>query len=181
MYILIIIILMNYSKAGLGSYTFTEDLVQAMQRFLDDHKYTGPDAGIRVLEMNSGLHTSPFELLPHLSIIKRCFTKDTVPQIMKALEKESKTSDWAAKQLEKLKKKSPLSLVITLEAFHRAKESSINQVLLQDFRLTTRFLVNNIFLISHIFSKKKEIITLLLYNFFTFCRIVKIFKKVFKK
>lgn len=137
-----------YSKAGLGSYTFTEDLVQGIQRYLDDHKYTGAKEGVKVLESLSGLHSEPFDLLPYLDVIQRCFDKHTMPQVMRALEKEAKINEWAAKQYEKIKKKSPLSLVVTLEAFNRSKDYSINQVLCQDFRLTTRFLVIYIFYFS---------------------------------
>uniref|UniRef100_A0A7S4M398 Enoyl-CoA hydratase/isomerase domain-containing protein n=1 Tax=Vannella robusta TaxID=1487602 RepID=A0A7S4M398_9EUKA len=127
-------------KAGLGSWSYTEDLIQAMQIYMDEYKHTGPKTGLRILENNGRFVEDPFELLPYLEVMERCFVKETMPEIMRALEKESSTSDWAKRQLEKLKKKSPLSLVITLEALRRSRGKSINYVLRQDFRLTTRFL-----------------------------------------
>jgi len=127
-------------KAGLANYTFTDDLLQTMQRVLDDQPQVGPAAGIRVMEEMKGTAEEPFELLPHLKLMEKCFVQPTVPDIMQALAEEAPTSKWAALQLEKLKKKSPLSLVITLEALRRAEDMNIDQVLRQDFRLTTRFL-----------------------------------------
>jgi len=129
-------------RAGLASWSYTEDMLQAMQEFMDQHKYVGAKEGAKILEMYGGMVSDPFELLPHLDTMSKCFEdKESVPEIMSALEEAAKTDDWAKRQLAKLKTKSPLSLVITLEAINRSRKLSINRVLRQDFRLTTRFLV----------------------------------------
>mmetsp|Transcript_33932 Transcript_33932/g.57970 ORF Transcript_33932/g.57970 Transcript_33932/m.57970 type:complete len:718 (-) Transcript_33932:70-2223(-) len=127
-------------EAGLGNFSFTEELIQSMQIALDERKYRGFDEGYKVLRMMDGYSKGPFELLPHLDVIERCFGKPTVPEIIESLEHEALTDDWAKHQLKKLRERSPLSLVITLEALKRSTGKSIHYVLKQDFRLTTRFL-----------------------------------------
>jgi len=127
-------------KAGLGSYSFTEEFIQAMQIYIDEYPRAGVEEGHTILRHMGGIVSDPFELLPYLEVMEKCFVKKTMPEVFAALEKEAPTNDWAKRQLEKLKTKSPLSLVITLEAINRARTKSINYVLRQDFRLTTRFL-----------------------------------------
>ena len=102
---LIVLVVCLYSKAGLANYTFTDDLLQTMQRLLDDQPQVGPAAGIRVMEEMKGTAEEPFELLPHLKLMEKCFVQPTVPDIMEALAEEAPTSEWARLQLEKLKKK----------------------------------------------------------------------------
>ena len=95
----------------------------------------------RYLELASSVTHEPFELQPHLKIIEKCFfKKKSVVEIIKELEDSAPTNDWAKKQLERILQKSPLSLVITYEAFKRTAGLSIDRVLQQDYRLTRRFL-----------------------------------------
>ena len=85
----------------------------------------------RYLELASSVTHEPFELLPHLKVIEKCFfKKKSVAEIIKELEDSAPTNDWAKKQLERILQKSPLSLVVSFSSFlqnTRRKKKRINR------------------------------------------------------
>lgn len=58
--------------------------------------------------------TVPFALEEHLKTIDKCFSKNTVEEIIDALKYEAdvEENEWAEKKLNILLKKSPLSLKV---------------------------------------------------------------------
>ncbi len=74
-------------------------------------------------------------------VIDRCFSRDSVEDIFRALEEE--TGEWesfARTTLETLRKKSPLSLKVTFEQMRRGKSyQSLKEALIVEYRLASRY------------------------------------------
>jgi enoyl-CoA hydratase/carnithine racemase len=77
---------------------------------------------------------------PFVAEIEKCFKFGTVEEIIAALTKEN--NEWAKKTLETLRKMSPLSLKVTLEAIIRASDpaTTIGDALRIEYRLSQRFM-----------------------------------------
>jgi len=82
------------------------------------------------------------KLAPHLAEIERCFSAPTPELILIQLDREGKESEWAVKTAAILRKMSPTSVKITMEAVIRASapEFTIGQALMNEYRLSQRFM-----------------------------------------
>ena len=76
----------------------------------------------------------PFSLADHLDAIERCFTAETVPDIIAWLEKED--ADWAKASLKALRAVSPSALFWTLQALRNGANMNLPDALDAEFRLT---------------------------------------------
>ncbi|KAL6074284.1 EnoylCoA hydratase/isomerase family domain containing protein [Balamuthia mandrillaris] len=74
----------------------------------------------------------------YLDIINRCFSKDSVAEIITALSQEF--DPWARKQAELLRSSSPLSLCLTFRAFREGAQNFREQSFRNDFRIASRLL-----------------------------------------
>ncbi len=77
-------------------------------------------------------------LKPHQFFIDGVFAGDSIESIQRFLESDD--SQWSKSVANHLQQKSPLSLMVTLEAFKRAYGKSLAACLQQDFLLTQSFL-----------------------------------------
>jgi len=68
--------------------------------------------------------------------IDRCFKYETIEEIFAALEKEG--TEWAHKTLRTLKRKSPLSLKLTLKLLRNGRNLSLKECFEQEFRVSFR-------------------------------------------
>ena len=89
-----------------------------------------------------------FSLIPdeaplkeHQFVIDGIFVADSVEQIMRFLANND--SPWASAVLSHLQQKSPLSLLVTLEAFKRMQGKSLRECLQQDFLLVQSFMIGH--------------------------------------
>jgi enoyl-CoA hydratase len=80
----------------------------------------------------------PFSLADHLAAIERCFTAETVPDIIAHLEQEiaANGADWAKAALKALRTVSPSALFWTLQALRNGAGMNLPQALDAEFRLT---------------------------------------------
>ncbi|MFO1025194.1 MAG: enoyl-CoA hydratase/isomerase family protein [Acetobacteraceae bacterium] len=76
----------------------------------------------------------PFSLADHLDAIERCFTAETVPDIIAHLERED--ADWAKAALKALRTVSPSALYWTLQALRNGANMNLPEALDAEFRLT---------------------------------------------
>lgn len=67
-----------------------------------------------------------------------CFEKETVPAILRALDNDG--SDWAVKQAENLRQKSPLALAVTLEAMRRGGKLNFREAMTRELDYSLGFL-----------------------------------------
>lgn len=75
--------------------------------------------------------------------IDRCYGHDTVEAIVAALEAEG--TEWAAGQIATLKRVSPTSLKVTLEAIRRGGTLDFDACMVQELRLSLAFLAGHDF------------------------------------
>ena len=80
------------------------------------------------------------EISPHVKDINSFFSKESLEDIMKTLEKSS--TPFAQETYEILLKKSPLSLKITLKYFREYKGLPLKTILNQDYVLSQHFMEN---------------------------------------
>ncbi|KAM5564677.1 hypothetical protein ABKV19_018977 [Rosa sericea] len=76
--------------------------------------------------------------LAELEGIDRCFSHDTVEEIIDALEKEAADSydEWCTTALKKLKEASPLSLKVSLRSIREGRFESLHQCLAREYRIS---------------------------------------------
>ncbi|XP_050366116.1 3-hydroxyisobutyryl-CoA hydrolase-like protein 2, mitochondrial [Argentina anserina] len=74
-------------------------------------------------------------VLAKLEGIDRCFSHDTVEEIVDALEKEAADSydEWCTTALKKLKEASPLSLKVSLRSIREGRFESLHQCLAREY------------------------------------------------
>ncbi len=82
-------------------------------------------------------------VVAHREAIDRCYAHDTVEAIVAALEAEG--TDWAAGQIATLKRVSPTSLKVTLEAIRRGGRLDFDACMVQELRLSLAFLAGHDF------------------------------------
>jgi 3-hydroxyisobutyryl-CoA hydrolase len=86
-------------------------------------------------------YSAPIEV--HLELIERCFSFDSLEEIMDSLEKEGGGYNlWAKDVLTYIKNACPLSLKVTMELLSRAKDSSLEDCLSMEYRLALKFRVS---------------------------------------
>ncbi|NOG71576.1 3-hydroxyisobutyryl-CoA hydrolase [Roseicella sp. DB1501] len=76
---------------------------------------------------------------PHRDAIDRCFGRDSVPEILAALEAEG--TDWAREQVAILRRMSPTSLCVSLDLIRRGADATLDECLEMELALT-RSVVN---------------------------------------
>jgi enoyl-CoA hydratase len=80
----------------------------------------------------------PGELVPFRDIIARCFSADSVEEILARLQEAG--GDWAQDVVNDLNARSPISLKITHRHIRDAAALDLRQTLMIDYRLACRFL-----------------------------------------
>ncbi|KAB1204699.1 3-hydroxyisobutyryl-CoA hydrolase-like protein 2, mitochondrial [Morella rubra] len=77
-------------------------------------------------------------VLRKIDSIDRCFSHDTVEEIIDALEKEIAEShdEWCKSALKRLREASPLSLKITLQSIREGRFQTLNQCLAREYRIS---------------------------------------------
>lgn len=86
-----------------------------------------------------------FTLQPHLETIDRCFSKETVEEIMQALREEKKDVEFAQEALKMMERASPLSLKIALKQIRNGASMDLIDCLKQEFRIAQNMLHNDDF------------------------------------
>ncbi|XP_054797018.1 3-hydroxyisobutyryl-CoA hydrolase-like protein 2, mitochondrial [Prosopis cineraria] len=79
-------------------------------------------------------------ILRKIDTIDRCFSHDTVEEIIDALEKEATESydEWCVTALKKIREASPLSLKITLRSIREGRFETLDKCLLREYRISLR-------------------------------------------
>ncbi|XP_052170642.1 3-hydroxyisobutyryl-CoA hydrolase-like protein 1, mitochondrial [Diospyros lotus] len=90
----------------------------------------GKYSDIVYLERTSVLH--------RIETVDKCFSHDTVEEIIDALESEAaKTQDdWCTSTLTKLKLASPLSLKVSLQSIRQGRFQTLDQCLVREYRMS---------------------------------------------
>ena len=113
--------------AGLATHYVPREALPALRAALVE---TG-DAGV-VERFAAPLPEASFA--PHRAAIDRCFAKDSVLEIITALEAEG--TEWAAAQVKRLRRMSPTSLCVSLELLRRGAGLDLRGCLDEELHLT---------------------------------------------
>nr|GMD44336.1 3-hydroxyisobutyryl-CoA hydrolase-like protein 2, mitochondrial [Ipomoea batatas] len=81
-------------------------------------------------------------VLHKFEMIDKCFSPDTVEEIIEALENEAAESydEWCATTLKKIKAASPLSLKVTLNSIREGRFQSLDQCLAREYRISLNWI-----------------------------------------
>ncbi|XP_027331824.1 3-hydroxyisobutyryl-CoA hydrolase-like protein 2, mitochondrial [Abrus precatorius] len=79
-------------------------------------------------------------VLHKIDIIDKCFSHDTVEEIIEALEKEAVESydEWCMITLRRMREASPLSLKVILRSIREGRFETLDQCLVREYRLSLR-------------------------------------------
>ncbi|XP_065666372.1 3-hydroxyisobutyryl-CoA hydrolase, mitochondrial isoform X3 [Hydra vulgaris] len=83
-------------------------------------------------------YNTNFSLSQHLETIDNTFSAPTLEEVFLRLQENK--SNWSKKQLEVLKKLSPLSLKVTMKQIEKGAALSLNDVLKMEYRISQRFM-----------------------------------------
>jgi len=78
------------------------------------------------------------ELKAKAALLQHCFNQESVEAVFDALQKES--DSWAEAVLEKLKKRSPLSLKLTFAQLQKGAQLSFDECMRMEYRIVNRIL-----------------------------------------
>ncbi|XP_070021202.1 putative 3-hydroxyisobutyryl-CoA hydrolase 3 [Nicotiana tabacum] len=83
--------------------------------------------------------------LKRLEVINHCFGKDTVEDILSALEKEATGMDdkWITNAIKSMKFASPTSLKISLRSIREGRKQSLRQCLSREFNISSRIVLRS--------------------------------------
>ena len=95
-----------------------------------------------------GLHAHPGDApIDGLgAVIERCFSPNTVSEIVQRLEAEASQRAWCQETLATLRARSPMALEITLRHLRRVRHLDLRQTLMVDYRLAVQLVTANDFL-----------------------------------
>lgn len=101
-------------------------------------------------ELLAKYHTNPgpppiAQLAP---VIERCFSANSIAEIVARLAAETSERDWCEKTMAILEARSPTALEVTLQHLRRARHLDFRQTLVADQRLAARLIAENDFLNS---------------------------------
>jgi len=87
-------------------------------------------------------HDEPIHLSGELrNAIDRCFSKNSVPEIIAALKaEEGQTKEWAAKTLKTLHQRSPTSVYVTLRQMRLGRRWSIAETFRREYSIAAKFM-----------------------------------------
>ncbi|CAN4111818.1 unnamed protein product [Withania somnifera] len=84
------------------------------------------------------VHLDPASVLHRIETLDKCFSHDTVEEIIDALECEAakKQDAWCVATLKKLQETSPLSLKVSLRSIREGRHQTLDQCLRREYRMS---------------------------------------------
>ncbi|KAL8108806.1 hypothetical protein AgCh_025047 [Apium graveolens] len=85
-------------------------------------------------------------ILNKIKGIDKCFSQDTVEEILDALKKEATEShsEWSTTALKKLKEASPLSLKVTLQSIREGRYQPLDLCLAREYRISCNWISKHV-------------------------------------
>lgn len=125
---------------GLATHYVPSERLTDLKAKLAEAPTGGDVAAVGVLLDDFAEDPGPAPLAEHRDTIDRCFARDSVEDILAALNR--KPTDWAARQAATLRTKSPTSLKLTFEQMRRGSMMSFDECLKMEFRLVSRIVLD---------------------------------------
>lgn len=130
-------------STGLGThYIPSEKLEELEKRLVDLNSGDRNIVKAAIEEFSLQVHPGEKSILYKLSLIDKCFSKDTVEEIIETLTAESnmERNEWIKDTIQKLKRSSPTGLKMTLRSVRQARKQTLVECLKKEFRLTVNTL-----------------------------------------
>jgi enoyl-CoA hydratase/carnithine racemase len=130
--------------AGIGTHFIeNENIELIIKKIIGKNNYNNEFID-NVLDENAQvLKSNVSSLSKEVDNIAKHFSKDTLSEIFESLEKDN--SEWANNTLEVLSKKSPTSMGVALKQLSLAKNLSLKECLIMEFRICQAMMAKNDF------------------------------------
>ncbi|PIA41562.1 hypothetical protein AQUCO_02200180v1 [Aquilegia coerulea] len=129
--------------AGLATHFVPSEKVLELEKRLIELN-SGDEHAVKSVIEEFSLDVSPDEgsILYKQSIIDKCFSKESVKEIIQSFEAEANNeeNDWIKVVLKGLKRSSPTGLEITFRSIREGKQQTLAECLKKEFRLTINIL-----------------------------------------
>ncbi|KAJ7960650.1 3-hydroxyisobutyryl-CoA hydrolase-like protein [Quillaja saponaria] len=129
--------------AGLATHFVPSEKITELERSLISLN-SGDENAVKLAieEFSSEVKLDEESVLNKRSIIDECFSKDSVAEIINALEAEAKKegNGWIGAVLKGMKLSSPTSLKITLRSVREGRNQTLTECLKKEFRLSMNIL-----------------------------------------
>lgn len=129
--------------AGLATHFVLSEKLEELERQLLNLN-TGDESAVRAVieEFSTDVQIDQESILNKLPTIDKCFSAETVEEILKSLESEDSTdgNHWIAPVLKSMRRSSPTALKITLRSVREGRKQSLSECLKKEFRLTINIL-----------------------------------------
>ena len=143
----------NVFYAGIGTHYIHSTSLPALEHRLAELRFKDYDSfqeKLRLIdatieEFCTGLpHDEPMLIRGELrNAIDRCFSKNSVPDIIDSLKaEEGETKEWAEKTLATLHKRSPTSIYVTLRQMRLGKSWSIAETFQREHQIAAKFMAH---------------------------------------
>lgn len=124
---------------GLGTHYIPSEKLEELEKHLIDLN-SGDRNIVKATLEELSLHVQPGEksILHNRSLLDKCFSKDTVEDIMDSLAAEinMEGNEWVKDTIKNLKRSSPTGLKMTLRSVRQARKQTLAECLKKEFRLT---------------------------------------------
>ncbi|XP_078439127.1 ATP-dependent caseinolytic (Clp) protease/crotonase family protein [Wolffia australiana] len=130
-------------SAGLASHFVpSEKLKELEERLLKLNSGKEDKVKEIIEEFKIDVQPDDDSILNRLPIIDKCFSKETVEEILSSLETESgvEGNGWIAPLLKGIKRSSPTALKITLRSVREGRQQTLEESLKKEFRITMNIL-----------------------------------------
>uniref|UniRef100_A0A0E0JNS0 3-hydroxyisobutyryl-CoA hydrolase n=1 Tax=Oryza punctata TaxID=4537 RepID=A0A0E0JNS0_ORYPU len=125
--------------AGLATHFVPSEKLEELEKCLLNLN-TGDESAVRAAIEEFSIDVQPDEdsILNKLPTINKCFSAETVEDIIKAFESEGSIdgNQWIATALKGMRRSSPTSLKMTLRSIRVGRKQSLPECLKKEFRLT---------------------------------------------
>lgn len=125
---------------GLAYLNSQADFIESMESTLSLAEVEGDYQAVINLALEFHMPVEPSTVLKYQDSIDRCFSKDTVQDIIEELKKETKHVEWAKNTLERMQNNSPLAMEITLRLGKLARFLSYEDCLNLEYAIICRLL-----------------------------------------
>ncbi|KAF7037778.1 hypothetical protein CFC21_048076, partial [Triticum aestivum] len=129
--------------AGLATHFVHSEKLEDLEKQLLNLN-TGDESAVRAVieEFSTDVQLDQESILNKLSTIDKCFSAETVEEILKALDSEVSVdgNQWIAPVLKSMRRSSPTGLKITLRSVREGRKQSLQECLKKEFGLTMNIL-----------------------------------------
>ncbi|TVU35082.1 hypothetical protein EJB05_16951, partial [Eragrostis curvula] len=134
---------MEMVSLGLATHFVSSEKLEDLEKRILNLE-TGDESEVRaaIEEFSTDVQPDEQSILNKLPIINKCFSAETVEDIIKAFESEATNDEnqWIAPVLKGMRRSSPTAMKITLRSIREGRKQKLSECLKKEFRLTMNIL-----------------------------------------